>query len=70
MRAAAGGDDQVAAWLRDVIRRATTRAGTFGGASGRDVERSEGWKAGWTAANKQFRAALAEVITSEMPEPA
>jgi hypothetical protein len=68
-RAAAGGEDRLAAWLRDIIRRAaTTRSATFAGA-GRDVERSEGWKAGWTAANKQFRTALAEVIAADMPEP-
>jgi hypothetical protein len=61
------GSTNVAAWCRALFRQATSRGMTLAGAAG--VEQSEGWRAGWDAANRQFRRALQEVLASPEPEP-
>lgn len=61
-REAAGGQEGLSAWLRELVRAATADGGAG------DADRSEGWKAGWTAANRQFRRALQNVLDEEPPE--
>jgi hypothetical protein len=65
----AAGNANVAAWARAVWRQAVGRSAQLGGLELAGIEQSEGWRAGWDAANRQFRRALAEVLASAEPEP-
>lgn len=67
MRAAAG-NTNVADWARALFRRGTSFGTQLGAAFIQGVEHAEGWRAGWDAANRQFREALRNVLAQEPPE--
>jgi len=67
MRASAG-QTPLRLWMRAVLRSATTYGSRLGNAFASGIEHSEGWRAGWAAANRQFREALKIVLGNEPPE--
>ena len=64
----AAGSTNVADWCRTLFKRATSYGTQFGAAFADGVEHAEGWRAGWDAANRQFREALRETLARPAPE--
>jgi hypothetical protein len=64
----AAGTNNVADWARNLFKRATSYGTQLGAAMGPGFEHAEGWRAGWDAANRQFRAALTAVLAESPPE--
>jgi hypothetical protein len=56
--------DDLGAWLRQAVDNELKRGGSGGFSGSRDDDggASEGWRAGWAAANKTFRAALTDAL--------
>jgi len=65
---AAAGATPVADWCRRVFRSATSYNTQLGASFAAGVEHAEGWRLGWDAANRQFRAALTAVLAEPPPE--
>ncbi len=65
---AAAGEVGVADWCRRLFRQATSYNTQLGGAFAAGIEHAEGWRLGWDAANRQFRAALTAVLAEPPPE--
>ncbi|MBV8722460.1 MAG: hypothetical protein JO277_09935 [Candidatus Eremiobacteraeota bacterium] len=66
---AAAGNTNVGDWARALFRQATSFGSHLGAAFAAGVEHAEGWRAGWNAANQQFREALKRVLAEDPPEP-
>jgi hypothetical protein len=66
--AAAAGPTPVADWCRRVLKAATSYDTNLGAHFAAGVEHAEGWRLGWDAANRQFRAALTAVLAEPPPE--
>lgn len=64
----AAGENNVADWCRHVFKAATSYGTQLGAAMGPGFEHAEGWRAGWDAANRQFRRALEQTLREEPPE--
>lgn len=64
----AAGANNIADWARNLFKRATSYGTQLGAAMGPGFEHAEGWRAGWDAANRQFRRALERTLAEEPPE--
>ena len=64
----AASSTNVADWCRALFRNATSYRSQLGAAFAAGVEHAEGWRAGWDAANRQFRKALTNVLAEDPPE--
>lgn len=64
----AAGEGNVADWCRALFRKATSFGTNLGAAFAAGVEHAEGWRAGWDAANRQFRRALEQTLREPPPE--
>lgn len=64
----AAGQTPVADWCRRVFKSATSFNTNLGASFAAGIEHAEGWRAGWDAANRQFREALKLVLANPPPE--
>lgn len=69
LRAAAGaaGAADLAEWCRGIFTQAVSGRGTLG-AFAQGTTHDAGWRAGWAAANRQFRKALERQLAEPIPE--
>lgn len=63
----AAGSTNVADWCRALFKNATSFRSQLGASFAAGVEHAEGWRAGWDAANRQFRQALKDVLAQPPP---
>jgi hypothetical protein len=59
--------DKLPTWLREAVEAKLTNGGLAGAPPSSAFD--QGWRAGWAAANQQFRDALKKVLASPPPEP-